>query len=63
MKLCDIDDRIWWRHIRLDSINKRRRLKLLRTGKGTDEQLQLAAVCIKLDNSLMKYATKQIKSK
>lgn len=63
MKLRDIDDRIWWRHIHLDSINKRKRLKLLRTGNGTDEQLQLAAVCIKLDNSLMKYATKQIKSK
>ena len=60
MKVRDVKDRVWKRHILLDSRNRRARLKMLRLGNGTPEQLELARVCEKIDRSLMKYATKQL---
>lgn len=61
MKIRKIKDRIWKKHITIDSLNKKRRLKMLHTQSGTFEQLELARACVKIDEHLMKYATKQIK--
>lgn len=60
MKVRDIENRIWKRHILADSRNRRARLKMLRSGRGTEEQLELARVCEKLDRYFMKYATRQL---
>lgn len=61
MKIRNIKDKLWKRHIVQDAQNKKRRLKMLHTQSGTTEQLELARVCVKIDEHLMKYATKQIK--
>ena len=63
MKVRNIKNSLWRRAVRLDSRNKMRRVKMLRTQKGTEEQLYLAAICAKLDEKSMKFATRQIKNK
>lgn len=61
MKIRKIKNSIWKKHIKTDALNKKRRLKMLHTQSGTFEQLELARACVKIDEHLMKYATKQIK--
>ena len=63
MKVRNIENHLWRRSIRLDSRNKKRRIKMLRNQRGTEEQLYLAAICVKLDEKSMKFATSQIKNK
>lgn len=53
MKIRNVKHTILKRHLRLDARNKRHSLKMLRTGKGTEEQLEMAPTCIKLDDWLM----------
>ena len=46
------------KHLRLDAINKRNRERMLKTGKGTPEQLEMCVYCIKIDKMLMRYEAK-----
>lgn len=57
MKIRDVGDGLIRRHIREGSRNRRARLRMMRAGRGTEEQLRLAEICEKLDRRFMKYDT------
>ena len=58
MKIRNIKNSILRKHLRLDAINKRNSERMLRTGNGTPEQLEMCVYCIKIDKMLMRYETK-----
>lgn len=60
MKIKDIKDSIIKGEIRLETNNRKKRRKMLKTRKcghkrATEEQLYLAKICIKLDTDNIKF--------
>jgi hypothetical protein len=62
MKIKDIKSRIIRKSLRITARNIKLRKKIIRLQKGTEEQIELAKICIILDKRSLKFSTRYERS-